>query len=121
MAANYPLSDLASLKTQYVGKKVEDLPTPSVLLDRALIRRNCTAMLQVCKKLAVGFRAHVKSHKTLELSKLMVGKDGPAQFIVSTIVEAENLGPYVLEVQKEGREASVRYIRFSFKAATDSM
>jgi hypothetical protein len=74
-------------------------------------------MLQICSKLGVGFRAHVKSHKTLELSKVMVG-DGlpgfegtPAQFIVSTIAEAENLAEYVTQEQARGRQASVRPIR----------
>ena len=69
-------------------------------------------MLQVCKQLGVGFRAHVKSHKTLELSKLQVGgeeagKSDAANFIVSTIMEAEHLAPLVAEEQGKGREASV--------------
>ncbi len=69
-------------------------------------------MLSVCASLGVGFRAHVKSHKTLELSKLMVG-DGlqgyevPANFVVSTVAEAEGLVGYVREQQEMGREASV--------------
>lgn len=122
MACNYPLSDLTSLKEQFVGKALADLPTPSLLLDRSLIKRNCTAMLQVCRKLNVGFRAHVKSHKTLELSKMMVGDDPQDQdpdrdhgvggravdFIVSTLAEAEALAGYVREVQGRGKKGSVR-------------
>ncbi|KAL1601745.1 hypothetical protein SLS60_006660 [Paraconiothyrium brasiliense] len=61
--ANHPLPSLASLQLQYVGKKLEDLPTPAVVLDRAVVKKNCNAMLDVCDKLGVGFRAHVKSHK----------------------------------------------------------
>lgn len=117
MAANYPLSDAASLRDQFVGKKLTELPTPSVILDRSLIKKNCAAMLQICSKLGVGFRAHVKSHKTLELSKMMVG-DGlpglggtPAEFIVSTVAEAENLVEYVTQEQGRGRQASVGLIR----------
>ncbi|KAF2851146.1 hypothetical protein T440DRAFT_467886 [Plenodomus tracheiphilus IPT5] len=106
---HYPLSPLESLKAQYVGKKIEDLATPAVLLDRALIQRNCDAMLNICSELGVGFRAHVKSHKTLELSKLQVGETGPANFIVSTVLEAEQLAPYLAECQGRGREASVLY------------
>lgn len=64
-------------------------------------------MLQVCQQLDVGFRAHVKSHKTLELSKLQVGENGPASFIVSTVVEAERLVGFVRDVQGAGREGSV--------------
>ncbi|KAI8939360.1 hypothetical protein NX059_003145 [Plenodomus lindquistii] len=108
-ANNYPLSPLESLKKQFVGKKIEDLDTPAILLDRAIIKKNCAAMLNVCSEFDVGFRAHVKSHKTLELSKLQVGETGPADFIVSTIIEAEQLAPYLGECQMQGREASVLY------------
>ncbi|KAF2827535.1 hypothetical protein CC86DRAFT_369640 [Ophiobolus disseminans] len=106
---NYPLASQASLAAQYVGKRLQGLPTPAVILDRSKIKKNCDAMLQVCQKLDVGFRAHVKSHKTLELSKMQVGNEGPANFIVSTVIEAENLFPYVLACQDEGREASILY------------
>lgn len=118
MTSNYPLSDFCSLKEQFVGKKLNNLPTPSIVLDRSLAKKNCAAMLQVCKKLGVGFRAHVKSHKTIELSKLMVGDgleglEGPeglpaaAHFITSTLAEGEHLASYVGELQQKGREASV--------------
>ncbi|KAF1977045.1 hypothetical protein BU23DRAFT_587645 [Bimuria novae-zelandiae CBS 107.79] len=106
--ANHPLPSLASLQLQYVGKNLNDLPTPGAIIDRAVVKRNCNDMLDVCQKLGVGFRAHVKSHKTLELSKLQVGS-GPANFIVSTVTEAENLLPFLLECQASGRESSVFY------------
>lgn len=106
---NYPLSPLDSLKAQFVGKKLEDLETPAVLLDRVIVQKNCSAMLNVCSELGVGFRAHVKSHKTLELSKMQVGETGPADFIVSTVVEAEHLAPYLAECRGRGRKASVLY------------
>jgi D-serine deaminase-like pyridoxal phosphate-dependent protein len=61
--ANYPLPSKALLASQYVGKNLSDLPTPTVVLDRAIIQKNCLAMLNVCGELGVGFRAHVKSHK----------------------------------------------------------
>ncbi|KAF1929135.1 uncharacterized protein M421DRAFT_61981 [Didymella exigua CBS 183.55] len=115
MASNFPLSNASLLTQQFVGKKLVDLPTPSIILDRRLIKANCTAMLQICKKLKVGFRAHVKSHKTLELSRLQVGdglpglENTPALFIVSTVAEAENLVEYVKEQQEKGRESSILY------------
>jgi hypothetical protein len=111
--SNYPLSSQESLASQYVGQRLEDLPTPAIVLDRSKIKKNCAAMLQVCQKLNVGFRAHVKSHKTLELSKLQVGETGPASFIVSTVMEAEQLCSFVAGCQSKGREASVRQIHSS--------
>lgn len=124
MAHNYPLSSISDLRQQFVGQTLTALPTPSVLLDRSRIRRNCTAMLEVCERLGVGFRAHVKSHKTLELSRLMVGdglgRDVPANFIVSTVAEAENLREYVKSVQGEGREGSVSLVFFMVRFFGDS-
>lgn len=114
----YPLPTRASLLSQYLGKRLEDLPTPAVVLDRAIIRRNCDAMLNICAELKVGFRAHVKSHKTLELSKMQVGESGPANFIVSTIAEAENLLPELCDAQGKGREASVCIEMFLLSSAS---
>ncbi|KAF2122124.1 putative serine dehydratase domain-containing protein [Lophiotrema nucula] len=108
-AANYPLPSQASLQLQYVGKDLRDCLTPAAVIDRAIVKRNCNAMLDACKALAVSFRAHVKSHKTLELSKLQVGEDGPADFVVSTLAEAENLLPFLRECQEKKRSCSLIY------------
>ena len=114
MAHDYPLSPVDALKRQFLGRRLADLPTPSLILDRSLLRKNCTAMLDVCSKLGVGFRAHVKSHKTLELAEMQVG-DGlhrrrvpvPAKFLVSTVAEAENLRGFVNGVRRQGRGGNV--------------
>ncbi|KAF2263551.1 hypothetical protein CC78DRAFT_273266 [Lojkania enalia] len=107
--ANYPLPTKSSLQWQYVGKNLNDVFTPAVVIDRSVVKRNCDAMLEVSKALGVGFRAHVKSHKTLELSKMQVGEDGPANFVVSTLIEAENLLSFLLECQAKDRPCSVIY------------
>ena len=60
---NYPFPSRESLLSQYVGCKISDVPTPAVVLDRSKIIRNSDAMLNICRELGVGFRAHVKSHK----------------------------------------------------------
>ena len=62
-ASNYPQPTHSSLQLQYVGKTLNELLTPAAILDRSIVKRNCDAMLDVCKELGVGFRAHVKSHK----------------------------------------------------------
>ncbi|KAF2470288.1 uncharacterized protein BDR25DRAFT_334383 [Lindgomyces ingoldianus] len=109
--SNYPLPSQSSLQLQYVGKNLNDILTPAAVIDRAIVRRNCNAMLNATKSLGVGFRAHIKSHKTLELSKLQVGSDihCPAEFVVSTLIEAENLLPFLLECQANGRRCSILY------------
>lgn len=59
----YPSPSAASLKSQFVGKKFEDVQAPAVLIDAAVVKRNCKLMLETAQKLGVGFRAHVKTHK----------------------------------------------------------
>ncbi|EFQ93370.1 hypothetical protein CFE70_009324 [Pyrenophora teres f. teres 0-1] len=75
-------------------------------------------MLGICSALGVGFRAHVKSHKTIELSRMQVGDwegegEGEggkkANFIVSTVLEAEQLVGYVKEIQGRGWDGSILY------------
>jgi hypothetical protein len=109
---NYPLPSREALLSQFRGQPLTALPTPAVVLDRALVAKHCAAMLHVCDALSIGFRAHVKSHKTLEVAQMQVGgKDGdrPADFIVSTLVEAEALAGWLAECQAEGREGSVSF------------
>jgi hypothetical protein len=43
---------------------------------------------------------------------MQVGESGPANFIVSTIAEAENLLPELRDAQGKGREASVCIMGF---------
>jgi hypothetical protein len=105
--ATYPLPSASSLTSQFLDRRVQDLPTPAVVLDRSKLQRHCSAMLSVCATLSLQFRAHVKSHKTLQLAAMQVGASGPANFVVSTVMEAERLGGYVGECQRGGRESSV--------------
>jgi D-serine deaminase-like pyridoxal phosphate-dependent protein len=107
---NYPLPSREALLSQFRGQPLTALPTPAVVLDRALVAKHCAAMLRVCAALGVGFRAHVKSHKTLEVAQMQVGSEagsGPADFVVSTLVEAEALAGWLGECQAKGREGSV--------------
>jgi len=52
-----------STKAQLIGKQLSQLPTPAAVLDRAVLKRNCTQMLEACDKLNVLFRPHIKTHK----------------------------------------------------------
>lgn len=58
-----PLPSQAELRKAFVGKKLEDVPTPAAVLDKAVVRRNCLQMLSACGALQVGLRPHVKTHK----------------------------------------------------------
>lgn len=94
-AIGYTRADKAALTDAYVGKRVRDLPTPACILNRRTIKRNCEAMLQNASSLAANFRAHIKTHKTLEGVKYQLGSAGHGKVIVSTVMEAYSLSPLV--------------------------
>ncbi len=48
---------------EFVGKRLQDVPTPAAVVDRAVVRRNCDSMLRACEALQLDFRPHVKTHK----------------------------------------------------------
>ncbi|MCJ1369645.1 hypothetical protein MMC20_000857 [Loxospora ochrophaea] len=93
----YPVANRDKLTELYVGKHLNDLPTPAAVLDKAVVEQNCAQMRSACERLNVTFRAHVKTHKTAEVTRLQVGSTGHVKVIVSTIAEAEHLQPYLLE------------------------
>lgn len=51
------------LVEEFVGKSVDTLRTPAMIIDRKLFAENCAAMHQKAKAWGASFRAHIKSHK----------------------------------------------------------
>lgn len=66
----YPSPSASALQLHYIGKSLSEIQPPAAILDLAVIRRNCQHMLETTKKLQVGFRAHVKTHKVFYLPYL---------------------------------------------------
>lgn len=52
-----------ALKLHYVRRRIEEVDGPAAILDVAVARKNCEAMLRTAERLGVQFRAHVKTHK----------------------------------------------------------
>lgn len=64
MSSNNKIEETrAQLKEQFVGKNIHDISTPAAVIDVAVVVRNCKRMLESCRSLGFGFRAHVKTHK----------------------------------------------------------
>ncbi|KAJ6439795.1 alanine racemase domain-containingprotein [Purpureocillium lavendulum] len=107
----YPPSPKDALAKLYVGKSIRDVPTPAAVLNVSAARRNCDRMLQACEQLNLGWRAHVKTHKTVELTRLQVGDDAkrPANLVASTLAEAEFLLPLLKEYRSQGRRVNLLY------------
>ncbi|SCU93803.1 LADA_0G04984g1_1 [Lachancea dasiensis] len=85
------------LKKVFIGKSISDLPTPSFVVDRGIFEQNCEKMLLNASSMQADFRAHVKTHKTLEgtLMQLGSGELKTQKIVVSTLIEAWGLLPLV--------------------------
>ncbi|PHH64499.1 hypothetical protein CDD81_4574 [Ophiocordyceps australis] len=107
----FPSASKATLAHMLCGKSLGEVATPAAVMNVAAARRNCARMLEACDELDLGWRAHVKTHKTAELTRLQVGSDAsrPAKIVVSTMAEAEFLLPLLLEYKSQGRGVNVLY------------
>lgn len=106
----YPLPAEDEL-SKFVGLPLHhpSIPTPAAVLDLAKVEANCVNMLAAVSSLSVRFRAHVKTHKTSQLTRLQVGESNDVRLIVSTIVEAEQLVPLLHSYQLAGAKVNVLY------------
>ena len=67
----YPVANRDKLTELYVGKHLNDLPTPAAVLDKAVVEQNCAQMRSACERLNVTFRAHVKTHKVIDSTSFL--------------------------------------------------
>ena len=69
-------------------KKIDNLNTPCLILDKEILKNNCNSVLRRCKDLEVSLRPHVKTPKCIEVVKIALNNHtGP--ITVSTLQEAE--------------------------------
>ncbi|MGD9886230.1 MAG: alanine racemase [Reyranella sp.] len=69
------------------SQTLDDLPTPALILDRAILRRNLERMSGRLRRAGVMLRPHVKTAKSIEIGRMAVeGHDG--RITVSTLAEA---------------------------------
>ncbi|KAI1821587.1 putative serine dehydratase domain-containing protein [Xylaria intraflava] len=99
------------LRARFVGKTLHHVPTPSIVLDLAKVEANCNLMLEAAQRLQLNWRAHIKTHKTAELTRLQVGDNDntPVNIVVSTLTEGENVLPLLREYQERGRKVNMLY------------
>ncbi|KAK5950227.1 hypothetical protein OHC33_008695 [Knufia fluminis] len=108
--AAFPMPSKEQLTSAFVGKTLQDVPLPSAILDLAKLKTNCGLMLAAVKELQVDFRAHIKTHKTTELSQMQVGRNTKdARLICSTMAELEHLMPLAADYQQKGAIVNVLY------------
>jgi D-serine deaminase-like pyridoxal phosphate-dependent protein len=78
-------------------RRIDDLPTPALLVDVDRLERNLREMSERCAGLGVRLRPHVKTHKCVEIAERQRAlgppgpsdaRDGEAGITVSTLEEA---------------------------------
>jgi D-serine deaminase-like pyridoxal phosphate-dependent protein len=68
--------------------KLDDLPTPCLVLDRTILNNNIRTMASALSRLGVPLRPHMKTAKSIDVARLAtVGQ--PGGITVSTLAEAE--------------------------------
>ena len=68
--------------------KLNDLPTPCLVLDRQILGRNLRTMAGNLARLGVPLRPHMKTAKSIDIARLAVSGQ-PGGITVSTLAEAE--------------------------------
>ena len=68
----------------------DEVPTPSLVLDLTALRQNVAVMSQFAKAHAIALRPHAKSHKCVEIGR-MLSDAGALGACCATIAEAEAL------------------------------
>lgn len=98
------------LKATFIGQSLHHVPLPAAVLDLAKIKQNCTQMLTTVHELQIGFRAHVKTHKTEELTRYQIGSDcRDVRLVVSTVLELARLRVLCEEYRRRGARTNVLY------------
>ncbi|KAF7724379.1 hypothetical protein EC973_001104 [Apophysomyces ossiformis] len=90
----------AELVKNFVGKRLDEVRTPTLVIDRAILERNCRK-LSALKSLQVKARVHVKTHKTVEATALQLEGADTDAIIVSTLAEARAMAYSELARQKK--------------------
>ncbi|KAK0208242.1 putative serine dehydratase domain-containing protein [Desarmillaria ectypa] len=83
-------SSKAALVEEFVGKSLDGLRTPAMVIDRKIFSENCARMHRKAADWGAGFRAHLKTHKTSEGTRhqLISSANKTDRVVVSTLTEA---------------------------------
>ncbi|KAJ7660064.1 putative serine dehydratase domain-containing protein [Mycena rosella] len=86
--ASLPQKD--ALVSEFLGKSLDSLRTPAMVIDRSLFQTNCLKMLQNATEWGASLRSHLKTHKTVEGTRLQLaeGEYKTHAVVVSTLMEA---------------------------------
>ncbi|KAF8078656.1 putative serine dehydratase domain-containing protein [Lyophyllum atratum] len=80
----------AILVEEFLNEPLDALRTPAIIIDRTVFAENCADMHARSKAWGASFRAHLKTHKTVEGTRLQLQSsvDKTQSVVVSTLMEA---------------------------------
>ncbi|RLL96445.1 hypothetical protein CFD26_102939 [Aspergillus turcosus] len=81
----------------FIGRPATDLPTPSVVLSKPILERNIKQLLHDVNELGISFRPHVKTLKSLEVTRMMLGNGTHRKIVASTLCEIRGALPLAEE------------------------
>ncbi|KAF5678345.1 D-serine dehydratase [Fusarium heterosporum] len=81
----------------YIGKPIAELPTPSLVINLPVLKKNLDTLHRDVEKLGIGFRPHIKTLKCLEVTRLMLAGGKYKGIVASTIPEIQGALPLVEE------------------------
>ncbi|KAH9065716.1 putative serine dehydratase domain-containing protein [Lactarius vividus] len=83
-------SQRSALVAEFAGKRLRELRTPALVIDRAIFAKNCDKMHANATGYGAEFRAHLKTHKTAEGTRLQLVSNSATTHavVVSTVMEA---------------------------------
>ena len=82
------MAPLSARLLDLVGKPVQDIDTPALVIDLDAMKRNLGRMADFAKKHQVRWRPHAKLHKSVQLAKMQI-KAGAVGVCVQKTAEAE--------------------------------
>ncbi|KAJ8487514.1 hypothetical protein ONZ45_g14313 [Pleurotus djamor] len=79
-----------ALLERFRGASIDAVRTPALVIDRSVFARNCSKMHRRAQEWGAAFRAHLKTHKTAEGTRLQLQTDvdNTKAVVVSTVMEA---------------------------------
>ncbi|KAH6968976.1 putative serine dehydratase domain-containing protein [Fusarium avenaceum] len=81
----------------YIGKPISELPTPSLVINLPVLKKNIDTLHRDVEKLGIGFRPHIKTLKYVEVTRLMLAGGKYRGIVASTIPEIQGALPLVKE------------------------
>lgn len=111
--ANPRIDDQPEGFRDVIGRTLDDVPTPALVLDLAAARRNIETMAVRMDAMPAGLRPHIKAHKSAELARMQL-EAGALGVTTATVAEAVAMArsgvPDILVANQVVHPASIAWL-----------